>query len=232
MQSFVVNCTVRRRQLIHISYIAQSSVSVFTEAFGLGNFTIAIRQFTSQNFDVALPEHAPPPQVFEGDAIYLGTTIASMRNLYILNERCWETPSPDPADRSYRDLIESGVAVSRNVEIFDINNSTVRAFSVRAFQFSRVTELTYIHCNVLACQQNDRLESCQTSDGSGPRAKRYSNRKPANAYILSSGPFIVRRHKGMSVSSVTVYVALSCLSAMLVCSIGVILYQRRQNTRN
>ncbi|XP_072170521.1 uncharacterized protein [Diadema setosum] len=229
MQSFVVNCTVRRRQLVHTSYIVQSSVSVFTEAFGNGNFTIAIRQFTSQNFDVALSEQDRPEQVFEGDTIYLGTTIASMRNLYILNERCWETPSPDPADRSYRDLIESGLAVSRNVEVYDINNSTVKAFSVRVFQFSRVTELTYIHCNVLACQQNDRLESCHTSDRSGFRAKRYSNRKPGNAYLLSSGPFAVQRNKGMLVSSVTVYVA---LSAMLVCSIGVILYQRRQNTRN
>ncbi|XP_072170502.1 uncharacterized protein [Diadema setosum] len=231
MQSFVVNCTVRRRQLVHTSYIAQSSLSVFTEAFGHGNFTIAIRQFTSQNFDVALPEPAPPQQVFEGDTIYLGTTIASMRNLYILNERCWETPSPDPADRSYRDLIESGLAVSRNVEIFDINNSTVKAFSVRAFQFSRVTELTYIHCNVLACQQNDRLESCQTSDRSGPRAKRSSNRKPANGYILSSGPFVVQRNKGMSVSLVTVYLTLSAVLVCIASLVGVILYQRRQINR-
>ncbi|XP_072170511.1 uncharacterized protein [Diadema setosum] len=108
MQSFVVNCTVRRRQLVHTSYVAPSSLSIFTEASGYGNFTIAIRQFTSQNFDEALSEQDPPEQVFEGDTIYLGTTIASMRNLYILNERCWETPSSDPADRSYRDLIESG----------------------------------------------------------------------------------------------------------------------------
>ncbi|XP_071496199.1 ZP domain-containing protein-like [Diadema antillarum] len=229
MQSFVVNCTVRRRQLIHTSYIAQSSVSVFTEAFGHGNFTIAIRQFTSQTFDVALPEPAPPQQVLEGDTIFLGTTIASIKNLYAFNNRCWATPSPDPADRSYRDLIENGLAVSTNVEIYDINNSTVRAFSVRTFKINRVTDVTYIHCNVLACQQNDRLESCHTSDRSGPRAKRYSNRNPANAYLLSSGPFFIESDKGTSVSSVTAYVA---LSAMLVCSIGVILYQRHQNTKN
>ncbi|XP_072170465.1 ZP domain-containing protein-like [Diadema setosum] len=235
MQSFVVNCTVRRRQLIHTSYIAQSSVSVFTMVFGLGNFTIAIRQFTSQTFDVALPEPALPQQVFEGNTIYLGTTIASLKNLYVFNERCWATPSPDPADRSYRDLIENGLAVSTNVEIYDIINSTVRAFSVRTFKINRVTDVTYIHCNVLVCQQNDRLESCHTSDRSVPRAKRYSNGNPANAYLLSSGPFFLKNDKGISVSSVAVYLTLSAMFMMLACIaslVGVILYQRRRITRN
>ncbi|XP_071481536.1 uncharacterized protein [Diadema antillarum] len=197
-----VNCTVSRRSYVHTSFRIHSTVSVVSEA--AGNFTISLSRYDGSSFSAALNESSDAPQIEEGQTVFLGTSIASVNSLSIVNERCWRTPSADPADTLNTDLVVGGEPAAEDVSVFSTNTATIQGFSFEADKF--VNELTYIHCNVLVCDRTDSPNSCDVADtivqsSRQRRASRGAREDSARGLIVSRGPYYFN-HRGDDSSAV------------------------------
>ncbi|KFO87737.1 Alpha-tectorin, partial [Buceros rhinoceros silvestris] len=141
-----------------------------------GHFNVSMRLYKTPSY--LQPYHLPAAAIPLTDTLYVLLTV----------EDCWATPSTDPYQDVWHELIEKGCPRDETVMYLNaVGESTTAKFSFQMFQFVGYPEV-FLHCRVRLCLANSS-EPCAKQC---PRHQR-SQRALADGYnkIVSYGPVLL-----------------------------------------
>ncbi|XP_035688759.1 ZP domain-containing protein-like [Branchiostoma floridae] len=116
---------------------------------------------------------------------------SSDTDLQVFPHTCVATPSNDPDDKTWNEVIIDGCAKLPTLQFYPSPGPDRGRFGFQAFAYTSGVDMVYLHCNVLLCKASDPnsrcAQGCQPPSG---RRRREAEGEP-EVYRLIQGPIVV-----------------------------------------
>ncbi|XP_069366337.1 uromodulin-like 1 [Paralichthys olivaceus] len=140
-------CPYKKSMLISADFGSMGYDIIKDTLLGLGSFHVMVRLM---NGTVPLPHnYSLSPEDVVVVEVSLNT---SSEQIKVVINKCWATPTPNPADTPSYIFIENSCSLNTYTHVLMNGNSSTSRVSVQIFSFVNL-DVIYLHCQIYVCVQ-------------------------------------------------------------------------------
>ncbi|XP_062405710.1 uncharacterized protein LOC134095993 [Sardina pilchardus] len=187
------SCQYPKVMSVSSHYLNKKSDYVFTEA-SFGTFGYTFEVFTDANFTTVIAPASYPVEYELLDMIFMGIkSHSALPNTQMFVESCRATPTANPRDLVYYNIISNGCGVDETLIEFPHGPLNYN-FEIQAFKFTGEFDEVFISCSVILCEAGNPNSRCAqgcVSDAS--RRRKRDTALETASHFLTMGPFRTAR---------------------------------------
>ncbi|XP_078343446.1 ZP domain-containing protein-like [Oculina patagonica] len=163
---------------------------------GKGNFTLSLDMFSNKSFVKPYTENDFPVVVELGTLLFFEVSVTSSdKQLSIISDRCYATPTRNRENPSKYELITNGCPSDVTVKYHLAPSVSAQRFSLEAFRFISDHPFVFVHCHVIVCNATDPDSQCAKNCPSRDPVRRSVDDHVTDVYSLVQGPLYLVQGK-------------------------------------